>query len=273
MIIELLDGTQIDIAEYSLAVEDYEIPSVEIEHTAVSVDGLDNQIVTQTRYAGRIIPVIFCYLARDYQDYTLLRNELNVLFVRKVPFYIIFKDEPNKRWLVRLANQFAPEKELETIGSVTVNFRCEKINAESVGTSLDLQNKGTWDAALWGFSSGIDYDTRYNYTFNSNSFVVKNIGNESVDPRESMLDIILKGTFSNQVKITNHTTGDVFIYNGSLTSTDELKLTGIRTIKNGVSALRNTNKKLLTLTPGDNQITVEGGTVSSIVFNFKFLYK
>ena len=37
MIIELLDGTRIDIAEYSLAVEDYEIPSVEIEHTAVSV--------------------------------------------------------------------------------------------------------------------------------------------------------------------------------------------------------------------------------------------
>ena len=246
MKIELLDGTEIDIAEYSLGVEDYNIPSVEIEHQTALVDGLDNHIVTQTKFTGRTISVVFCYVADDYADYVLLRRRLNGLFARKEPFYIKFKDDSSIRWKVRLATQFVTEKELENIGSMSVDFRCEKLYAESIDVN--------------------------EYTFNTANFIVKNTGTETVDPRESQLDITLKGVFAKQVKMTNKTTGDVFIYNGALTATDTLKLTGIRTLKNDVSVLKNTNKKLITLNPGDNNFTIEGGTVTSIVFDFKYLY-
>ena len=246
MKIELLDGTEIDIAEYSLGVEDYNIPSVEIEHQTAVVDGLDNQIVTDTRFTGRTISVVFCYVAKDHQNYILLRNQLNGLFARKTPFYIRFKDDSTRRWMVRLASQFVTEKELETVGSMSIDFRCEKLYAESVTAS--------------------------NYTFNTANFIVKNTGTETVDPRESQLDITLKGVFAKQVKMTNKTTGDVFIFTGALTANDTLKLTGVRTLKNGVSALKNTNKKLITIASGDNDFLIEGGTVSSIVFNFRSLY-
>ena len=246
MRIELVDGTEIDIADYGLGVEDYNIPSVEIEHQTALVDGLDNYIVTQTKFTGRTISVVFCYVADDYANYVLLRRRLNGLFARKEPFYIKFKDDSSIRWMVRLASQFVTEKELETVGSMSIDFRCEKLYAESVTAS--------------------------NYTFNTVNFIVKNTGTETIDPRESQLDITLKGVFAKQVKMTNKTTGDVFIFTGALTANDTLKLTGIRTLKNNVSVLKNTNKKLITLNPGDNNFTVEGGTITSIVFNFRPLY-
>ena len=246
MKIELVDGTEIDIGDYGLGVEDYNIPSVEIKHTLADVEGIDNQIVTETKFAGRTISVVFCYVARDYSDYVILRRRLNGLFARKIPFYIRFKDDSTIRWMVRLNRQFVTEKELETVGSMSIDFRCEKLYAESVNAS--------------------------NYTFNTANFIVKNTGTETIDPRESQLDITLKGVFAKQVKMTNKTTGDVFIFTGALTANDTLKLTGIRTLKNNVSVLKNTNKKLITLNPGDNNFLIEGGTVTSIVFNFRPLY-
>ena len=271
MIIELQNGTRIDIAEYGLKRLFHYIPSLALTHNTSLVEGRGD-IVVSSEYKQRTITVTLMYIVDDIYDYYLLRDQLNALFARNEAFYIIFKREHWKRYKVRLASQLSIDPAVH-MNSFDVEFLMEEKCAESVGSSLDLQNKGTWDESLWGFGSGIDYDTRYNYTFNSNSFVVKNIGNELVDPRESKLDITLKGTFGSQVKITNQTTGDVFVYTGALSSTDELKLTGIRTLKNGISTLKNTNKKLLTLLPGDNSFTVEGGTVSGIVFNFNFLYK
>lgn len=271
MIIELQNGTRFDIAEYGLKRLFHYIPSLVLSHNTKTVEDRGD-IVISSAYKQRTITVTLLYKVGDIYDYYLLRDQLNALFARNEAFYIIFKREHWKRYKVRLASQLSMNPAIR-MDSFNVEFLMEDKYAESVGSSLDLQIKGSWDESLWGFGSGIDYDTQYNYTFNTNSFVVKNIGNELVDPRESKFDITLKGTFSNQVKITNQTTGDVFIYTGTLSSTDELRLIGIRTLKNGVSALKNTNKRLLTLLPGDNSFTVEGGTVSSIVFNFNFLYK
>lgn len=271
MLIELLNGTRIDIETYGVKRLFHRIPSLEVSHTTETVEGRGD-LVVGTQYKQRTIPVTFMYKVSDIYGYYLLRDELNALFARDEPFYIIFKREHYKRYKVRLAQQLATEP-TPGMKDFDVDFRMDNLFAESVGTSLDLQNRGEWDADIWGFGSGIDYDTRYNYTFNTNSFVVKNIGNQGVDPCKSDLEITLKGNFGSYAQITNHTTGDVYRFNNPLSSTDTLKLVGIRTLKNSLSAFKHTNHKLLSLAPGDNLITVEGGTVNSVVFDFKFLYK
>ena len=271
MIIQKQNGTSFDIADYGLIRLFHHIPSASITHTSLTVEGRGD-IITSSTIGGRTISVEFGFRVTDIYDYYLLRDELNALFLLDEPFYIIFKREPYKRWKVRLSGQFMVEPTTR-IKSFTVDFVTEKPFAESVGTSLDLQNRKESDVNLWGHGMGIDSDKEYFYRFASNDFVVDNIGNVAVNPRMHDLEITLKGTFSSSVKITNKTTGDVFQYNRGLSSTDELKVKGVRTLKNGVSDFKNTNKKLLTLATGNNQISVEGGTVESIAFNFRFLYK
>ena len=271
MIIQFLDGTTKDIKDYNLKRLFHRIPSLEMNHMFEPVEGRGD-LVAGTQYKQRVITVTLLYIVKDIFGYDLLRDELNALFARDEAFYILFKREHWKRYKVRLAQQFLIEPN-QSMESFELQFRMDDLFAESVGTSLDLQNRGEWDADIWGFGSGINYDTQYKYTFYTNSFVVKNIGNHTVDPCISNLEITLKGTFGSFVQITNHTTNDVYRFSNALSASDTLKLTGIRTLKNSLSAFKYTNHKLLTLVPGDNIITVDGGTVDIAIFDFRFLYK
>lgn len=270
MIIQLLDGTSFDIEEYGLKRLFHRIPSTEIEHITEEIDGCDGEIIVETRYKNRTISVEMMYQTVDILDYYLIRDELNGIFTRKDAFFIIFKREPYKRWKVKLETQFKTEPH-PYVGTFTVEFRTVIPYAQSVGTSLELAEQN-FDSGLWGFGSRIDVDIDYEYVFNQPNFVIHNIGNVPIDPRQHDLEIVLKGTFSNGVTIKNATTEDEYRYNGSLSSADELKLSGIRTFKNGISDFRRTNHKLITLGVGANNFTVEGGTVNSIAFNFRFLY-
>lgn len=268
MIIEYVNGTRIDVADYNLTRLYHYIPSLEIEHTSSAVEGI-GQIITHTQLKSRMISVEFMVKSYDIFDYYLLRDEINDLFTREDSFYIIFKREPYKRYKVRLAKQFEvpPQKRL---GKFTVEFVVVQRFAESVASTSDVKE---WDTDKWAWNGLISWDDDLQYQFTTSSFTVKNLGNVVVDPRESELEIVLTGSFTDYVKITNETTGDVYQYNRSLSSTDELRLKGIRTLKNGTSDFKHTNKQLLTLAVGDNHITVEGGTLTSIAFYFRFLFK
>ncbi|WP_042470676.1 distal tail protein Dit [Bacillus ndiopicus] len=270
MIIELENGTRYDISDYSLKRLFHYIPSVELAHTIQSVEG-NGDIVTASEFKQRVIAVKFLYIVQDIYDYYLLRDELNALFMRDKPFYIIFKKEPYKRYKVRLMQQLSTEPSAH-MNSFDVQFRMENLFAESVGTSLDLQNRKLWDVDLWGWGMGLDWDKEYYYEHASNNFTIDNIGNAMIDPRQHELEITIKAKAASYLQITNQTTGDIYRYNGPLTTNDTLILKDVRTLKNGTSAFKDTNKKLITLAPGQNMFIVEGGTIQSIAFNFKFLY-
>lgn len=269
MIIELLNGTRYDIDDYNLKRLFHRIPSAQISHTLSSVEGRSD-IITSSKLNNRTISVELLYESYDIYDYYLLRDELNALFTRKEPFYIMFKREPYKRWKVRLASQFDTEPH-PYMQSFVVDFVTENVCAESVQTTLELLKE--WDANQHAWNNTITWDDDIQYSFATNNFVVKNLGNEIIDPCEHELEIILKGNFASNVKITNHTTGDIYQYKRTLSSTDELKIIGVRTFRNGASDFKNTNYQLLTLAPGINNISVEGGTLTSIAFNFRFLFK
>lgn len=270
MIIQLLNGTSFDTADYNLKRLFHRIPSADINHDMGSVDGRSD-IITNSKLNNRIISVEFLYDAYDIYDFYLLRDRLNDLFVRTEAFYIIFKREPYKRYKVKLASQFEIEPS-PTMESFTVEFITQNVYAESIYKTTEFVKE--WDINQHAWNGTIDWDgVAPVYTFNSNNFIVKNLGNKTIDPREDYLEITLRGNFASFVSITNATTGDVYRYNKSLPSTVDLKLSSVRTLRAGVSDFVSTNKKLIKLAPGNNQIVVDGGTVNSINFDFRYLYK
>ncbi|MEY9980478.1 distal tail protein Dit [Lysinibacillus sp. RC79] len=268
MIIQLFNGKRLDIADYSLKRLFHHIPSISLSHITENVEGRDGLLFMETFLESRVISVELLYESYDIYDYYLLRDEINALFTRKESFYVIFKNEPYKRYLVRLNQSFEVEPN-QYMNSFTVEFTCVNIFGESIADTRSLKD---WDSNKWAWNGQITWVDDLKYLFNSNSFVVNNLGNVDIDPRQSELEIIIKGTFASSVVIKNETTGDVYGYNGNLTAIDELVLKGVQSFKNGTSVFRNTNKKLIRLFTGENNFTVSGGTVSSIDFKFRFLY-
>lgn len=268
MIIELLDGTIYDIENFKLKRLYHRVPSLQIEHNTANVDGRGTIILSST-LDTRTISVDLLFEVEDIFDFYLMRDEVNDIFVNEKEFYIIFKNESYKRYKVKLANGFLIEPH-HIIGAFTVEFIMTDKYSES--TAITSSRK-EWDVDLWAWNGVINWDDDLQYSFNSNSFNVKNLGNVNIDPRESFLEISLKGSFNSKVTITNNTTGDIYEYNGNLTNNDTLLISGVRSLKNNVSVFSNTNKKLITLRKGDNSFSVMGGTVTNISFNFRFLFK
>lgn len=268
MIIELLDGTRYDIENFKLKRLYHRIPSLQIEHNTVNVNGIGT-IITNSTLDTRTISVDLLFEVDDIFDFYLMRDEMNDIFVRESEFYIIFKNESYKRFRVKLANGFLIEPH-HIIGAFTVEFIMTNKYAESVADTTSLKE---WDVDLWAWNGVIDWDSDFNNSFNSNSFIVNNRGNVKIDPRESNLEISLKGVFSEYLRITNNTTGDIYQYNGNLNNSDTLILDGVRTLKNGVNEFSNTNKKLISLERGNNSFTVQGGNIQNATFNFRYLFK
>ena len=151
-----------------------------------------------------------------------------------------------------------------------IQFITETPYAESLASTSSIKS---WDANVWSWDASIEWDTEYLYTFNTNSFVIRNLGTATIDPRESNLRIQISGNFEGSLIMNNITTGDSFIYNGNLSENQVLELNRIKMTIGGVSILSKTNKKLITLKPGENQFVISGGQVSQVNFDFNFLYK
>lgn len=269
MIIQLLNGTQIDTASYSLRRLFHFIPSAVIDHTVQSVEGRPD-IILSSQLNNRVIRVEFLYEAADIYDYYLLRDELNDLFMRTEPFYIIFKREPYKRWLVKTSAQFevppAPHMNSFIVEFITMNGY-----AESIINTRDFKKE--WDIDRFSWNGVIDWDSNNKYSFDSNSFIIYNGGNLIIDPTINDLTVNISANANSFLQIQNVTTGDVYRYNRPLSPSDSLVLNGIRTLRNGVGDFGSTNRKLLTLNAGNNVFVVTGGNIENINFDFKFLYK
>jgi len=269
MIIELLNGNKLDISKFSLHRLYHHIPSLSIEHTTEQVDDRDGMLFLNSRFSERVITVEFLYKSYDINDYYLLRDEINALFTRKESFYIIFKNEPYKRYLVKLNRSFEVTPN-QYMNSFEVEFTCVNIFGESVMSTSEIKKE--WDRNQFAWNGQITWDEDLQYRFESNDFIVKNLGNVDIDPRQNQLDIVLRGTFNSSVIIMNETTGDMYTFNRSMNENDVLILSGVSTQFNGTSAFKHTNKKLITLRTGDNKFSIRNGTVSSIAFGFRFLY-
>ena len=105
------------------------------------------------------------------------------------------------------------------------------------------------------------------------SFTVYNAGNVTIEPESMHLDIGMRFvTTSGGFKLRNETTGEEHVVNSSH-ERRHLRLDGMSVRSGNLNNFRNTNRRFISLVPGDNEFTVSGGTFEEITIDFRFLYK
>ncbi|MGG1608654.1 phage tail domain-containing protein [Bacillus wiedmannii] len=195
------------------------------------------------------------FFSKNIDEFYRIRNFIFRLFASQELFYVITNREPEKRWKVRVASKYEVEpKASGNYGEIDLVFKSPSTFSESVYTTLE---------------SGSN-----EYVYNTNSFSVYNAGDAKIDPRSphTPLLITFKGA-SDKLKIKNKTTGDEWAYNGKTTADDFIRLDRVRSTKNSLSIVRDTNKKVILLNAGVNEFEITGATGAfSISFDFRFYY-
>ena len=248
MIITLLNGTAIDVESLGLKRLNHNIPSLDIEHVNVNIEGR-GQVVVDSYFTNRVITAEFLFNPTSITNYYTMRDTLNNAFSINEEFYITFKKEPNKRWRVRLNKQFNIPATI-LMGSFTLEFITTQKYAEDVVMTT---------------RSG-----------NGDSFTIVNNGNAIIDPRENFLEIrMLFGSLGSSTNgvLTNTTTGETFTIRGPLTTATPIMLSGINVTRAELPAYELTNGGLISLAPGINQFTASGGGSRSFTFSYRNLYK
>lgn len=247
--VQKLNGQMIDLDELGIRTRDFIVHSPSYIHTFEEVEGMDGVIDLGTKTGPRQITCLFRFIADNWIDFGQKRDEIFNLFESKEPFYLIEKRNLFKRWLVKVADSYEiPQRNV--FGDFEINFVAIKGYAESIGTSIQAK---TFEHLQELPVTYTDYQDIY-----ATKFKIYNPG-QLIDPRNPnhYLKITYKGNSEN-LRIENKTTGDVWQYMGTSNLNDEIVLEGIRATKNGLSIFRQTNKRLITIAPGWNEFEISG---------------
>ncbi|RWS44122.1 phage tail family protein [Bacillus mycoides] len=267
--IEKMNGKQYKLSkETGYIVLKFRPESIKVNRQRESMRGRPS-IVTSKEVEGRPIHVEILFESYDFPDYALKRNEFFQILDSREEFYVIYSEEPGKRWLVS-AEAFTPENVTITVGKCNIVLYSESSYAESIGKTTDQM---TFDSNLWQIGQGlIAEDTKYIH--NTTSFRIYNAGDVTIDPRSFPLKITYKG-ISNNLSIKNATTGDYWNYTGiTTTEHDIITLDGVKAYRNVVGSIfGKTNWGLITLKSGWNDFVLTGATGDfKIEFDFRFYY-
>lgn len=265
MIIQRLSGETFRISDYGKLLN-FTVDSPQVLTVRETIDGMDGDVELETTYGPRRMVGSFYLFSENNEQYPIARNKLFEIFNSKESFYIIDTREPYKRWFVKVDGGFTPEQILYNRGQFDITFISSSPYAESVGTTLN--------PAEDEYYRFIEDDTgrEIRYTFNGNGAWVLNHSDVSIDPRTAFLVVKYKGVSTN-LSILNKTTNETWSYTGTTGVNDELQLMGVRSAKNGGSIFKDTNKKLITLAKGWNELELSGTSGNfTLSLDFRFLY-
>lgn len=266
--IENLNGIKHNLADYGLRPKYFVVESPSPKHYFEEIEGRDGLIDVGTSLDARRIKIGFTLSGADFYDYYLLQNKIFSLLSSKNIMYLSTAMEPKKRWKVKIDTVYEITKISQIKGEFEAQFVSLSPYAESIGTTLD---PFTFVAEKWQVGQGLITDNLV-YAHQNPTFRIFNAGDVEIDPRNFPLKIEYKGE-STKLAIKNETTGDEWRYTGVSTSNDTITLDGIRSLKNGQSILRDTNKKLITLKKGWNDFALSGVSGSFLIsFDFRFYY-
>lgn len=267
------NGKAISLEESGILVSKFIVDSPVPITAKESIEGRPGYIDMGTVYDGRTLHLECATRPVDRLDVMLFRDEVFRLFDSREYFYLVNKGEPGKRWHVKYTGAFSLSQIVQGSKQETfsVDIASDLPYAQSVGrTDTDPI---TMDSDKWQFvGAGLTLEEDMIYQWSQNNFRIYNGGDEIVDPRFHELLIKFKGA-SNGLTIKNLTTGDSFTFNQTISAGDELDLDGPRVLLNGESALSKSNRQLIRLAPGWNDIQVSGtGGAFTISFGFRWLY-
>ena len=176
---------------------------------------------------------------------------------------------------IKVAMVNSPEIDDTTLLSTfTVEFETtESPYFETIYTTLELHDSGySATAEKYGLVDNID-DEKVKYRFTENTFTVFNAGNVTVEPESMFLDIRCRFVQApDGFSIINKTIGDVFEFNYPVNGS-HIVLDRMNVRYGAVNGFRYTNRRFISLAPGNNEFEINGATFESITINFKFLYK
>lgn len=262
------NDTEVNLSDYGLRCLSFNVESLGMEQEQERIPGRPGALLIDGDLLPRNITAKFFTEAADRIDYKLLQNDLYRLFDPRKEITVIDNREPGKRWFIRTQGTYTPERLNHINSTFELNLLSARPYSESLGNTLDPK---TFEEEIWSTGNNLLLDET-DYVHSTTTFSIYNAGDEVIDPRNMPVVITFKGASTN-LKIENLTTGDSWSHTGSTNSTDEVKLDGIRSFKNGLSIYRNTNKKLITLEKGWNDFKVSGASGSfEISFLFNFYY-
>ena len=112
------------------------------------------------------------------------------------------------------------------------------------------------------------------YEPSDQTFIVYNAGNVSVEPESMYIRILFWycTIIGGKMSIKNLTTGDVLEINRNDVRR-HIGQYGINVTVGGVNRFRDTNKRFISLAPGDNRFEITGAIFDEARIDFKFYYK
>src|SRR5699024_9175673 len=251
------------------------VGSIAKERAKETIEGRSCIVDYGTNYVDRSVELSMWINSSDTTDYRLLRNELYALFDTGNAFYISETNVPSRVLKVAVDEPYIPERITHRHASVDVTCRTlDSVFWESIYTTMELHDSGySAIAEKYGLVDNVD-DEKVQYRFTESNFTVYNAGNVTIEPESMYLHIIANTvTTPGGFTITNKTTGDEFVFNEEIDGQSIL----IRGMDIRVSSIynrfRDTNRRFISLAPGDNEFEVSGGTFNHIRFDFRYLYK
>lgn len=291
------NGQSFRLSDYGV-VQDFVVHSIDRSVVRDPIDGRSGLQDYGVEIGDRTIEVPMIFKAADLHDYAHLRDELYGLLDDSEPFYIREMRRPKalqydfvdfgrkpkweaqtdneyvngKQYQVRLNSTITPDQR-SLSGEVSLEFVTSGLPyAETVYTTLELHDSGySATAEKYGLVDNID-DEKVKYRFTESNFTVYNAGNVTVEPESMYLDISISDCSGSKVTIRNKTTGEALEIN-VLTKNHIVRQRGMKITVGGVNRFRDTNRRFISLLPGDNQFEILNGTFKEINFEFKFLYK
>nr|WP_263313609.1 phage tail family protein [Mammaliicoccus sp. Marseille-Q6498] len=251
--------------------------SVGKERIEETIDGIPGTIDYGFNYSTREVKLTF-WLTHFHgeHDYHLMKAELNNLLDKTEFMYISTDALPSRMLKITVDEAYIPERILYSNASqLEITARISGLPFwRTKYTTQDIETSGYSSIAeKYGTADSIHIDhTKYTHT--ANEFTIYNAGNVTIDPRNMMLNIRLyRLVTQGEFKLKNLTTGEEFQYKGVLTG-NTVDLNGIKVLIGlAQNRLRDTNREFISLVPGENKITISGGTVENIQFDFPFYYK
>lgn len=268
--IERKNGDILTNKDIGLVVSRFDVSPPALDTTTESIAGRHGNIDLGSTYLPREIELEGYFKSYDFRSYPIYKDRLYKAFASEEAFYLIDSRQPWKRWLVKLSGQSSIDRiPMTRFGEVSMSFETMGMPfSTSAATSLEPR---VWEDNGWFWGSGISWSDE-DFVYTTESFNVPNYGDVIVNPRFMELIIRFSGA-STDLRIQNLSTGDDWQYTGTTASEDIVTINGIRSTKNGISIIRDTNKQLLRLATGDNAIQVTGATGEfTISFEFRFAY-
>lgn len=245
-----IDGSVSSFEESGFRTVDFVVESPSFSFDEKVVNSITGTVPTQKTRLPRKISVTFSMLFADWIDFAMMRQRLYDL-VANSPLYLIEERKQGEMWECYPEDGFSIPQ-LNMFSKFTIDFTCFAGKSMAIGTTTQKETFTKLD--YYNLPTTVD-------DYKSIEKVVFKIFNPGleIDPRNrnAHFKVIYKGV-SNNFSVTNLTTHETYEHYGFTGEDDTLIIDGINSFKNGKSVFLDTNKKLITLAHGWNEIVLQG---------------